>query len=202
MAVPTALLRWLGPAATVPPHWLADAATRNRSVAQVAGSREDAADRLANAPRPKCDRVELTDPLHGSREGPAQVVGPSRVPGIHAGGHVRDMESTFDAAVVAVEPGDGAQVVVEYLASRRALGIYNYKSCQVVRPRLMDLARFHGGRPLDRLTEPRIEKWLGTLVLMTPNSPVPYNRPKRHHDVSGGWDLPARNGKGPTGWNR
>ncbi len=36
-----------------PPHWLAEAATRNRSVAQVAGSRQDAADRLANALRPK-----------------------------------------------------------------------------------------------------------------------------------------------------
>ncbi len=36
-----------------PPHWLAEAATRNRSVAQVAGSRQDAADRLANALRPR-----------------------------------------------------------------------------------------------------------------------------------------------------
>lgn len=43
-------------AASLPPfpsHWLAEAATRNRSVAQVAGSRQDAADRLANALRPK-----------------------------------------------------------------------------------------------------------------------------------------------------
>lgn len=61
-------------------------------------------------------------------------------------------------------------LIVRYLASRASSGTYGPYSLTVVRPRLMSLAAHHGNRPLDQLTEARVEAWLASSGVVAASS--------------------------------
>ena len=53
--------------------------------------------------------------------------------------------------------------VLDYMASRRAAGVYGQKSQRVVAPRLHDFARSHGNRPIHHVNTQTVERWLAEL---------------------------------------
>jgi integrase/recombinase XerC len=61
-------------------------------------------------------------------------------------------------------------LIVRYLNVRASTGTYAPYSVRVVRARLMSLSAHHGARPLNQLTDQRIEAWLASSGATAPRS--------------------------------
>lgn len=64
--------------------------------------------------------------------------------------------------------------ITDFLADRKALGVYNAKSVSVVGPRLQTLSIHFGARPLNRLTAAAITSWMASLDHLAPASKASY----------------------------
>lgn len=67
-----------------------------------------------------------------------------------------------------------APYIRAFLTERATLGAYGPKSLRSVPGRLTSLSKCHGARPLDKLTEKAIIRWLGSLSHLSKNSRASY----------------------------
>ena len=65
-------------------------------------------------------------------------------------------------------------LVREFLADRRAVGVYTHDTARIVARRFVSLDRHFGRRPLNQLTDRMVESWLASIGHLAPNSRAAY----------------------------
>jgi integrase/recombinase XerD len=72
------------------------------------------------------------------------------------------------------QPTTLAPLIREYLADRRAVGVYTNETAKTVRRRFVTLDAHFGHRPLHRLTARALHAWLSAVEHLSPNSRAAY----------------------------